>query len=94
MSAERDALKQRLLTLMQQPNFMPMRKRGLAKKLRVDDEDYAAFRRLVEDMAEIYRAQGYATRLHILCRRVADLRAAARAGAWGVLLDPPDLDRF
>lgn len=52
MSAERDALKQRLLTLMQQPNFMPMRKRGLAKKLRVDDEDYAAFRRLVEDMAD------------------------------------------
>ena len=49
---------------------------------------------LVEDMAEIYRAQGYATRLHILCRRVADLRLAARVGAWGVLLDPPDLERF
>jgi len=49
---------------------------------------------LVEDMAQIYRAQGYRTRLHILCRRVADLRAAARAGAWGVLLDPPDLDRL
>lgn len=49
---------------------------------------------LVEDMAEIYRAQGYATRLHVLCRRVADLRIAARVGAWGVLLDPPDLERF
>lgn len=49
---------------------------------------------LVEDMADIYRAQGYTTRLHILCRRVADLSVAARVGAWGVLLDPPDLERF
>lgn len=49
---------------------------------------------LVDDMAQIYRAQGYATRLHVLCRRVEDLRIAARAGAWGVLLDPPDLERF
>ncbi len=49
---------------------------------------------LVEDMAQIYRAQGYATRLHVLCRRVPDLRLAARVGAWGVLLDPPDLERF
>ena len=49
---------------------------------------------LLEDMAEIYGAQGYATRLHVLCRRVADLRLAARVGAWGVLLDPPDLERF
>ena len=49
---------------------------------------------LANDMAEIYRAQGYATRLHVLCRRVSDLRAAAAAGAWGVLMDPPDLERF
>lgn len=49
---------------------------------------------LVEDMAQIYRAQGYATRLHILCRRVPDLCVASRVGAWGVLLDPPDLERF
>jgi len=49
---------------------------------------------LVDDMAEIYRMQRYTTKLHVLCRRVTDLRIAARAGAWGVLLDPPDLDRF
>jgi len=49
---------------------------------------------LVQDMADIYRAQGYATRLHVLCRRVDDLRVAARAGVWGVLLDPAELDRL
>lgn len=48
----------------------------------------------IEDVAAIYAAQKYATKLHIYCRRVDDIRRAAKAGAWGVLLAPPDLERF
>ena len=52
MGSDRDALKRRLLALMQQPNFMPMRKRGLAKRLKIEDEIYPDFRRMVEDLAD------------------------------------------
>jgi TalC/MipB family fructose-6-phosphate aldolase len=49
---------------------------------------------LITDVAGIYRAQGYQTKLHVFCRRMADVSVAAKAGAWGVLLEPPDLQRF
>jgi TalC/MipB family fructose-6-phosphate aldolase len=49
---------------------------------------------LADDIAAIYRTQGYRTHLHVLVRRVADLRAAGLAGAWGVLLDAPDIERI
>lgn len=49
---------------------------------------------LIENVAAIYRAQGYQTRLHIYCRRMIDVQKAAVAGAWGVLLAPEDLERF
>jgi transaldolase len=49
---------------------------------------------LIENVAAIYRAQGYQTRMHIYCRRVIDVQRAAMAGAWGVLLQPQDLERF
>jgi len=49
---------------------------------------------LIENVAAIYRAQKYQTRLHVYCRRVIDIERAAMAGAWGVLLQPPDLERF
>jgi transaldolase len=48
----------------------------------------------IEDVAAIYAAQKYTTRMHIYCRRVDDIRRAAKAGAWGVLLMPSDLERF
>ena len=49
---------------------------------------------LIEDAAAIYQAQRYHTRVHVYCRRVIDIRTAALAGAWGVLLQPQDLERF
>jgi transaldolase len=49
---------------------------------------------LIEDIAAVYRAQGYTTRMHIFCRRMGDVILAAKAGAWGVLLESPDLARF
>ncbi|MEP7361895.1 MAG: transaldolase family protein [Acidobacteriota bacterium] len=49
---------------------------------------------LIRDAAAIYKAQGYETRIHVYCRRVIDIREAALAGAWGVLLQPQDLERF
>jgi transaldolase len=49
---------------------------------------------LIEDVAAVYRAQQYATRMHVYCRRVIDIKKAAQAGAWGVLLAPQDLERF
>ena len=49
---------------------------------------------LIADAAEIYHAQGYATKIHVYCRRMVDVMVAAKAGAWGVLLEPKDLQRF
>ncbi len=49
---------------------------------------------LIENVAAVYRAQGYQTRLHIYCRRMVDVQKAAVAGAWGVLLPPQELERF
>ena len=49
---------------------------------------------LVRDVAAIYKAQNYATKMHVYCRRVEDIRVAAQAGVWGVLLQPQDLERF
>ena len=48
----------------------------------------------IEDVAAIYTAQKYTTKMHIYCRRVEDIRRAARAGAWGILLQGSDLERF
>jgi fructose-6-phosphate aldolase 1 len=49
---------------------------------------------LISDIAEIYQAQRYQTKLHVFCRRMTDVIVAAKAGAWGVLLEPQDLQRF
>ena len=49
---------------------------------------------LIDDVAEVHAAQGYTTKLHVYCRRIVDVKTAARAGAWGVLLQPQDLERF
>jgi TalC/MipB family fructose-6-phosphate aldolase len=49
---------------------------------------------LIKDVGEIYQAQRYQTRIHVYCRRMADVIVAAKAGAWGVLLQPQDLQRF
>jgi len=48
----------------------------------------------IEDVAAIYAAQKYTTKMHIYCRRVDDIRRAAKAGAWGVLMQGSDLERF
>ncbi|MBI3829306.1 MAG: ribonuclease R [Planctomycetes bacterium] len=50
MAAELQVLREHLLKLVQQPGYVPLRKRKLAKKLGVDDKDYVDFRHLVEDM--------------------------------------------
>lgn len=49
---------------------------------------------LLEDIAAVYRGQGYTTKLHVHCHRLEDLTMAARVGAWGALLSPSDLDRL
>lgn len=49
---------------------------------------------LIKDVSDIYKAQRYETRIHVYCRRVIDIREAARQGAWGVLLQPEDLEHF
>ncbi len=49
---------------------------------------------LIRDVAEIYQAQRYPTKMHVFCRRMADVIVAAKAGVWGVLLEPQDLQRF
>jgi len=49
---------------------------------------------LISDVAEIYRAQQYQTKMHVFCRRMEDVIVAAKAGVWGVLLEPQDLERF
>jgi transaldolase len=49
---------------------------------------------LIEDVAAIYRAQQYRTRLHVYCRRACHVKTAAQAGAWGVLLEPQDLEQL
>jgi TalC/MipB family fructose-6-phosphate aldolase len=49
---------------------------------------------LIFDVGEIYQAQRYSTKMHVYCRRMADVIVAAKAGAWGVLLEPQDLKRF
>jgi TalC/MipB family fructose-6-phosphate aldolase len=49
---------------------------------------------LIQDVGEIYQAQRYQTRVHVYCRRMADVIVAAKAGAWGVLMEPQDLQRF
>ena len=44
--------KTQILELMSAPEYMPMRKRGLAKALEIPDEFYGQFRRTLEAMAE------------------------------------------
>ncbi len=45
-------LKSRLLELMSSPAYMPQRKRGLARLLKVPEESYRAFKTLLEDLAQ------------------------------------------
>jgi ribonuclease R len=47
-----DEMKTSILELMSAPEYMPMRKRGLAKALDISDEDYREFRHLLETLAE------------------------------------------
>lgn len=48
---KREALKNAVLQLLASPSYMPMRKRGLARQLGIDDEDYLAFKELLSEMA-------------------------------------------
>jgi ribonuclease R len=48
---KRDDLKEAVLRLLSSPSYMPMRKRGLARQLSIDDEDYLAFKELLSEMA-------------------------------------------
>ena len=49
---------------------------------------------LISDVAEIYQAQRYQTKVHVFCRRMIDVMVAAKAGVWGVLMEPQDLQRL
>ncbi len=40
-----------MLQLLSSPSYMPQRKRGLAKALGIDDEEYRAFKDLLDEMA-------------------------------------------
>jgi len=52
MRMKRDDLKTAVLELLASPSYMPMRKRGLARQLDIDDEEYLAFKDLLSEMAE------------------------------------------
>ncbi|HYF51848.1 MAG TPA: ribonuclease R [Planctomycetota bacterium] len=45
-----EQLREQVLELMSGPGYMPMRKRGLAKSLEISDDDYRAFRELLDEM--------------------------------------------
>ena len=47
----RDEMKNSVLRALSSPSYMPMRKRGLARQLHIDDEDYLAFKELLSEMA-------------------------------------------
>ena len=47
-----DQMKTSILELMSSAEYVPMRKRGLAKALEISDEDYRQFRHLLEELAE------------------------------------------
>ena len=47
-----DALKEEILKHISAPSYMPMRRRGLAKALRIGDEDYRGFKELLDEMAD------------------------------------------
>ena len=49
---KRDELKNSVLRLLASPSYMPMPKRGLARQLHIDDEDYVAFKELLAEMAD------------------------------------------
>jgi transaldolase len=57
-----------------------------------DSHDHAT--NLVADVAAIYAAQHYETKMHIFCRRSSHVIEAAKAGVWGVLMEPNDLNCF
>lgn len=48
--ADNTQMREQILKLVQQPQYVPLRKRKLAKQLGVDDRDYVDFRHLVEDL--------------------------------------------
>ena len=47
-----DSLKDRLLALFSSPSYMPMRKRGIAHALEIDDGDYHEFKSESDKLAE------------------------------------------
>ena len=47
-----ESIKARVFELMSGPGYMPMRKRGLAKALKIPDADYRTFRSLLEQLTE------------------------------------------
>jgi len=57
-----------------------------------DSHDHAT--NLVADVSAIYAAQHYDTKMHVFCRRGNHVIEAAKAGVWGVLLEPGDLQCF
>ena len=52
MSANKNTLRQKILDLMAGAAFMPMRKRGLAKQLELDMDEYVDFRHLIDEMVD------------------------------------------
>ena len=49
---ERTDLKTEILKLLSSPSYMPMRKRGLAKELGIDEEEYRSFKELLAEMSD------------------------------------------
>lgn len=52
MPTNNEQLRLRILNLMGEPGFQPLRKRALAKKLSIDDDDYVDFRHFLDELVE------------------------------------------
>lgn len=52
MPNNQEQLRIRILNFMGEPGFQPLRKRALAKKLEIDDDDYVDFRHFLDELVE------------------------------------------
>ncbi|MCZ7644395.1 MAG: ribonuclease R [Planctomycetota bacterium] len=52
MARPKSAVREKLLELMAGPHYMPQRKRNLARKLEIPEDDYVDFRHLVDELVE------------------------------------------
>jgi len=52
MPTDPEQIHLRILDLMSEPGFQPLRKRALAKKLQIDDDDYVDFRHFLDELVE------------------------------------------